>query len=132
MRVGERRTVREARSEGRAREEVRKGGVTVRIMTGKKISESEEIQMANWVLSKVNSLEYISEDVGSLVEDVVQTWIRAIPEFVQQVEELSQQLRFESSKSSMNSIVDMIENCESLVDSLIPIRSLMGTSIAAV
>ncbi len=101
------------------------------IVNGNKVEEEDEVVFSGWDLSQVQTLEYLSAGVSHLVEDVVRTWITALPEFVQQIEKLAGELRFEASKKSRATVLDMIENCEFLVDSLIPIKSLMGDSVAA-
>lgn len=101
------------------------------IINGKKIAEEDEIAFSDWTLSEVKTLEYLSEGISNLVVDVVQTWIKALPEFVQQIDKLSEELRFDSATKSRAAVLDMIENCEYLVDSLIPIKSLLGDSVAA-
>jgi len=100
------------------------------IVNGRDVAEEDEITFSDLALSEVKSLEYLSEGVGRLVEDVVETWIKALPEFVEQIDVLSQELRFDLKARTKKSIVAMIENCEFLVDSLIPIKSLLGDSIA--
>jgi len=101
------------------------------IINGKKIAEEDEVAFSGWNLSEVTTLEYLSEGISNLVVDVVQTWIKALPEFVEQVDKLAEELRFESNSKSRSAVLDVIENCEYLVDSLIPIKSLMGDSVAA-
>ncbi|MEK6774743.1 MAG: hypothetical protein AABY64_12440 [Bdellovibrionota bacterium] len=101
------------------------------IINGKKIEEEDEVVFSEWDLTQVSTLEYLSEGVAHLVVDVVRTWIRALPEFVEQIEKLAEELRFEANKKSRSAVLDMIENCEYLVDSLIPVKSLMGDSVAA-
>lgn len=101
------------------------------IINGNKVDEDDEVAFSDWELSQVHTLEYLSAGVSHLVEDVIRTWIRALPEFIQQIDKLAGSLRFEASKKSRSTVLEMIENCEYLVDSLIPIKSLMGDSIAA-
>lgn len=101
------------------------------IINGNKIEESDEVQFSKWELSQVQTLEYLSAGVEHLVVDVIRTWIRAMPEFIEQVDKTAEELRFESNAKSKSSVLAIIENCQYLVDSLIPIKSLMGDSVAA-
>ena len=101
------------------------------IINGEKIEEEDEIKFSNWDLTEVKTLEYLSAGVSYLVVDVVRTWIRALPEFIEQSDKIAGDLRFKADAKSKAAVLDVVENCQYLVDSLLPIKSLMGDSVAA-
>lgn len=101
------------------------------IINGQSIPEMEEATYADWKINQVQTLEYLSEDTDQLVLDVLQSWAEALPELMEKTEKLSEDLRFNPDAKTLNSLVVLFENCEFLVQSIIPLKSYLPASSAA-
>ncbi len=101
------------------------------IVNGKELVESEEQGYFEMNLSQVITLEYLSENINELLVDVLQSWIEAFPEMIQNTELISKQIRFSGVQSAFKKIEVLIENYEYLISSVISIKNLMGDSAAA-
>ena len=100
-------------------------------INGEAIPEMEEISYSDWKISQVQTLEYLSEDSDQLVVDVLQSWVDALPELIEKTEKISEDLRFNPQAKTLNSLVTLFENCEFLVQSIIPLKVYIPASSAA-
>lgn len=101
------------------------------IINGKEISESDEGQFHEMSLTEVKTLEYLSENIGELLIDVLEGWLDAFPEMIGHTEKISSQIRFDGVQKSFKNIQVLLENYEYLISSIISIKGLVGNSAAA-
>jgi len=101
------------------------------IVNGIELGESDEVDFSKMKLDEVQTLEYLSEDIHELLVDVIEGWIEAFPEMIQNTEKVSKQIRFSGVKSAFKNIEVLIENYEFLISSIISIKTLLGNSAAA-
>lgn len=101
------------------------------ILNGAAIEENDELRAADMPLSRIETLEYLSEDRQSLLREVVAGWLEALPELSGKIDEFAAALRRGEARRVEAGLTELVENCEFLVQSLWSIRSLMGDTGAA-
>lgn len=101
------------------------------IVNGKELGETDEQGYFDMRVTQVETLEYLSENINELLIDVLQGWIEAFPEMIENTEKISKQIRFSGVQSAFRKIEVLIENYEYLISSVISIKNLMGDSAAA-
>ncbi|MFZ4404490.1 MAG: hypothetical protein ACOYOK_10350 [Pseudobdellovibrionaceae bacterium] len=100
------------------------------VINGQEVAEENECLFARWTLDKIETLEYLSESIMSLVEEVGQAWIHALPEMITNCEKLSIQIKNNQMHSVLKPFYEFLQNCEYFVHSLISIRGILGDSLA--
>ncbi|MCX7977517.1 MAG: hypothetical protein N2578_00785 [Bdellovibrionaceae bacterium] len=101
------------------------------IVNGIPLAEAEEEKYSKMPLSDVVTLEYLCDSTSRLLLSVCAGWRQAIPEMILHAEQLSGRLRFESMQTLYHGILELIKNCEVLVNSLSTIRAYMGEEVVA-
>ena len=101
------------------------------IVNGKELGEMEEESYFSMTISEVETLEYLSENIHELIIDVIQGWVDAFPEMIQNTEMIAGQIRFSGVQSVFSKIQVLIENYDYLISSIISIKNLLGDSAAA-
>jgi len=101
------------------------------IVNGIELREEDESKFSALTLKDVRSLEYLSEKTQTLIEGVIKGWIDALPEMMDKLDILSQQLRTLGPKHQMKGVGDMIDNCQFLISSSISLRSVLGDGLIA-
>ncbi|MBX2988615.1 MAG: hypothetical protein KF802_12025 [Bdellovibrionaceae bacterium] len=96
------------------------------IVNGMALAEKEEARFASLPLSEIESLEYVAEKSQTLLNDVVNGWLLALPELMKGAETLSERLRGGQVKGLIKAVYDLAENCEFLISSLASVRQLIG------
>ncbi|XGC81389.1 hypothetical protein ACES2L_02680 [Bdellovibrio bacteriovorus] len=96
------------------------------IVNGLEIAESEEAKFATVTLEQIETLEYLTENSRDLTSIVLKGWIEALPELIQNTENLAQRMRTQGFTGLLKSIHDLVSNCEYLIDSTVMIKSTMG------
>lgn len=93
-------------------------------VNGLNLSEEAEQRLAQVKLADVEIIEVNSQNPAQILENVTQTWIVRIPGIIERNDELSKKLRFDGVEGGLKSFVDLIDDCQLLVDSVISINTL--------
>lgn len=101
------------------------------IVNGMTLEERDEARFSNISLEEVTSLEYLSEKTDILLLDVLDGWLKAIPELQQGAEALAKRLRRGDAHGHIKALYDLVENCDFLVASLNSARRIMGDAAVA-
>lgn len=102
------------------------------IVNGLTLEERDEPRYAGWSLDEVKTLEYLSEEQGQVIDEVLQSWIEALPEVMRNGERLAFELRERKKmEGRLKDFHDLVENCEFLIGSLIALRATVGDSGSA-
>ncbi|QDK36650.1 hypothetical protein [Bdellovibrio sp. NC01] len=96
------------------------------VVNGLEISEADEKRFGTVSLEQVETLEYLTENSRDLMGTVLKGWIEALPELIQQTENLSKRMRAQGLSGLLKSIHDLVQNCEFLIDSVMSLKGLMG------
>ncbi|NUN04129.1 MAG: hypothetical protein HUU57_00080 [Bdellovibrio sp.] len=96
------------------------------IVNGMEVAESEEVRFSTVKLSDIETLEYVTENSRDITSIVLKGWIEALPELIQQTENLSKRMRAQGFSGLFKAIHDLVQNCEYLIDSTITIKAMMG------
>lgn len=96
------------------------------IVNGMELDESEESKFSAVSLQDIQTLEYLAENSANLVETVLKGWIDALPELIERTENLAQKMRVQGLSGQLKHIHDLVENCEILIDSIIPLKGMVG------
>lgn len=88
------------------------------IVNGIELSEEDEYRFSKAQLSEIESLEFLADDLGSLLGDVLVAWQAALPELILKTEQLCENIRSEGGLQKMTRFHNLFENCEYLVSSL--------------
>lgn len=97
-------------------------------VNGLALDEKDEVRLGESKLSDLRELEIDCETPELLLEEIVFNWIQKLPSLIESSDELSQQLRKSGFDGGMKKVVDLIDDCQLLVDSLISIDSLFADS----
>lgn len=107
------------------------------VINGMELSEVDEYRFSRAKLGDIQTIEVWVDSLNSLVQDVVQSWIEALPELIERTEKFSDSIRTVHGKQiksfaglspentkpyimhiSMTAFNNLFENCEYLVASL--------------
>jgi hypothetical protein len=96
------------------------------VVNGLEISEDDEVRFGSVSLEQIETLEYQTEDNNVIVKSVLRGWIEALPELMEQTENLCKRVRVQGFQGHLKAISDLVENCEFLIDSVISLKVLLG------
>lgn len=99
------------------------------IVNGFELNQEDEGHFSQYHLSDVETLEYLSENSLDLLDGVIRGWIEALPELIQFSEAIARRMRIEGIKPLAQVTRELVQNCETLVQSIYTIRSALGTQI---
>ncbi|MGE9744813.1 hypothetical protein [Bdellovibrio bacteriovorus] len=96
------------------------------IVNGLEVAEADEARFSTVTLEQIETLEYLTENSRDLTGIVLRGWIEAMPELIQQTENLAKRMRVQGLSGLLKSIHDLVHNCEFLIDSAMTIKETMG------
>ncbi len=95
-------------------------------VNGIALAESEETKFAKTLVSEIECLEVMSRKPKEILVEVVVNWVNEIPKLIECNDRLSQDIRFNGVEGNLKVLVDLIDNCQLLVDSIMSIDSLFS------
>ncbi len=101
------------------------------IINGMALQESDEVKFSNLHLKDVTSLEYLSEKTTSLVDEVLEGWIKALPDLIGKCEKLSAEIRKTGIQHHLKDVRDLVDNCQFLISSIISLKNILGDAVIA-
>lgn len=96
------------------------------VVNGIELNEHEEIKYAQAGLQEVATLEFWVEQPYNLVVGVTEGWLGAMPELIENTEQLVAYMRNPTALQNIKPFYDLVENCEFLVGSLISLCEMGG------
>lgn len=94
-------------------------------INGMSLDEEAEKRFSQSSLQEVDLIEVQTQDPSILLVNVVDGWIQQIPTFIERTDLLAQDIRIKGLDGQMNQIVDLIDSCQMLIESLISIDSVL-------
>lgn len=95
-------------------------------VNGMNLTEDDEKRLADSPLGEVEILEIGFQSPEILIGGALESWCRDLPFLVQHADEMSSLFRFNKMAGNLKEFVQLIDECQMLVDSLIAISSLMS------
>lgn len=96
------------------------------IVNGLEVAEADEARFSTVTLEQIETLEYLTENSRDLTALVLRGWVEALPELIQQTENLAKRMRAQGLSGLLKPIHDLVHNCEFLIDSAFTIKATMG------
>ncbi len=96
------------------------------IVNGLEFSEADELKFAEMPLSKVTTLEYVSEAKKIIHFQVIEGWLSALPELISASENLSQKITKGGLRSIWRDVKELADNSLFLVNSLATLQTVVG------
>jgi hypothetical protein len=93
-------------------------------INGLALDEQAEQRLAAATLSEVETLEVFSQQPRAILGDVLQNWVKQIPALLECNDNLASEIRFKGIEGQLKSLVELIDQCQLLVDSIISIDSV--------
>jgi lambda repressor-like predicted transcriptional regulator len=93
-------------------------------INGMSLTEEAEQRLAQVNLQEVQTIEVGSQNPGQILESILSTWALRIPSIIEKNDELSKKIRFDGVEGAMKMFVELIDDCQLLIDSIISINSL--------
>jgi hypothetical protein len=95
------------------------------VINGISVLESKEEKFSTMSVDEVKELEVLSQTPEKLIGLVVKNWIEKLPILTKSCDILVEGLRVHGFDGRMQKFVDLIDNCQLMVDSLISISSIL-------
>jgi hypothetical protein len=93
-------------------------------VNGLALDEQGEQRVASALLSELQTLEVFSQKPSAILGDVLTNWVKQIPALLERNDDLASQIRFKGVEGQLKSLVELIDQCQLLVDSIISIDSV--------
>jgi hypothetical protein len=95
------------------------------IIDGHEVDESAEARLAEANRGQIKILEVHVQTVEKVIASVIGNWIERMPQLIFSTENLSKHIRFNGAEGSLSYFVELIDNCQLLVESLMSISSVL-------
>lgn len=96
-------------------------------VNGVPLSEADEIKYGGTLVADISSIEVTTKNPRSILTEVVENWVIEIPRMIVQNDQLSQELRFKGVEGNLKRLIDLVDGCQLLIDSIISMQSLFET-----
>ncbi len=93
------------------------------VINGKKLSEKEEMDWASESITKAQQIKVLVQGEKELVLDVLNSWIEALPEIEQFVDNHLLKNKSHSSPQFIDDMIELNEQQQSFVDSLMSLKA---------
>lgn len=90
-------------------------------VNGLSLDEDSERRLGPSLLSEVQDLAVVSQKPSEILDGVVENWAKKLPMMLANNDQLAQDVRFKGVEGRLKALVDLIDDCQLLVDSLISI-----------
>jgi hypothetical protein len=102
------------------------------IIDGHEVEESAESRLGETGVDQINTLEVHVQTVEKVISAVIENWIERMPQLIVSTENLSKHIRFNGSDGSLPFFVELIDNCQLLVESLMSISSVLQSKLSTI
>ncbi len=93
-------------------------------VNGVSFTEADEAKYATTPAWDLFSIEVNTKSPQTILVEVVDNWITEVPKMILMNDQLSQELRFQGATGNLKSLVNLIENCQLLVESILSMETL--------
>lgn len=93
-------------------------------VNGVSMSEADEAKYASTPARDLFSVEVTTKSPQKILVEVVDNWIAEVPKMILMNDQLSQELRFQGATGQLKALVNLIENCQLLVESILSMEAL--------
>ena len=94
-------------------------------VNGLSFSEGDEAKFAELKTEEIFQIEFKFETPTILLTSVLKNWLEEIPRMVEQSDALVLEMKTNGLKGNYSKLVQLVDNCQTLVDSLISLRSII-------
>lgn len=94
-------------------------------MNGHVLSEADEVRLGRVPVNQLNELVILTETSGSLPKKVIHQWILELPRVIANTDQLAQEVRFQGFEGRLKNLVELIDTCQLLVESLLQLEDLL-------
>lgn len=101
------------------------------LINDKVLTDQNETDLTQLQIHEIQSLEIWSGSLNDLVPAIIQSWKEALPKLLDQVDVLSDRIRFDGIHNQLPCIQSLIESCLYLVESLVALRQALGDAVTA-
>lgn len=95
-------------------------------VNGMALNEEAEKRLSQVAVKDIDIIEVSSQSTSEILENILKTWLLRIPQILIKNDELSNQIRFQGIEGSLKNFVELIDDCQLLVDSVISINALFS------
>jgi hypothetical protein len=95
-------------------------------VNGIALDEAGERKFSDSTLTEIQIIEVTSERPAILLHEVLNNWVNQIPGMIQRNDQLSSDFRFKGMEGQMKPLVDLIDDCQLLIDSLLSIQTVFS------
>jgi uncharacterized protein YpiB (UPF0302 family) len=96
------------------------------IVDGHDVEEASESRLGTLQTDQIQTLEVQLQTPEKLIFLVINNWIEKFPNLINSTEALSKQIRLTGTEGNLQNFVDLIDNCQLLVESLISISTILN------
>ncbi|MGE0632064.1 MAG: hypothetical protein AB7O96_06630 [Pseudobdellovibrionaceae bacterium] len=108
------------------REFQKKGEVICKVkLNGIELTDEEETQKVGTTISNVCALEVVVAHPSDLLVDLLSFWAGRLPQLEEQTRKTADKIRFDGLDVSFQQFVNVVENCQELVRSLVPAKAIL-------
>ncbi len=93
-------------------------------VNGLLFSSEDEKKYKDLQVNEITSLEVGIESIDLIIFEVNQKWLESIPKLITQAESLALQIRYKGVEGVFKKLVQLVEDYQLLVDTLISLKSL--------
>lgn len=95
-------------------------------INGLSLDEDAEKRLAQADVQEVEELVLSCQTPANLLLGVVDNWVETIPGLLKASDQLATDIRFKGIEGHLNKLVELIDSCQMLVDSIISIDNVMS------
>lgn len=95
-------------------------------VNGLALDEAGEKRLASSKLEEVQSIEVLSQQPTAILGDILISWSEQIPSMIKQNDDLASQIRFKGIDGQLKNLVDLIDQSQLLVDSIMSIDTVFS------
>lgn len=96
-------------------------------LNGMKLTEQDEARFADLSVHDIEELEVLFQSPENLLVGLLGGWLQKIPDLITDCDKISTQIRYKGIDGHMKLLVDVIDDAQLLVDSLMSIDSLFSS-----
>lgn len=95
-------------------------------VNGLALDEEGEKRLAAANLEEVQTLEVLSQKPTAILGDILKSWSEQIPAMIKQNDTLAAEIRFKGMDGQLKNLVELIDQCQLLVDSIMSIDTVFS------
>lgn len=95
-------------------------------INGVDLDEPAEKRLSNCHLNEIEKIDVYYQGPTQVLNEIIQNWQVQIPKMITVNDDLANKFRFQGIDGNLKSLVELIDNCQLLVESIISIDSVLA------